>query len=224
MNEIESPFGLGLHGSNSGLITNKLAELCATFDCPTITTVLKEENIAELNRFNNHLSSVEICRVERDKTFDTLTLFLEQELQSFILKLFSSRDTNPSRIFPEKELDDNGYGQELELLKQSAQKRQDFSTVLLYAYTLAIYQHSKAFGDLTPELVLTNLRDHFKMVYESREHPMEIDTCIYDISQQFIGEKLKRLEQGATALSNPKLNKLIELLKSHAEKPNSRGN
>ena len=186
--------------------------------------MLKAENTEELNRFINHHSAGEICSVERDKQFDTLTFSLEKDLQTFILQLFSNRDTNPSRIFPEKDLEDNGYGQELELLKQSAQKKQDFSTVLLYTSILAIYQHSKAFGDLTPELVLSNLRDHFKTVYESREHPMEIDTLIYDRCQQFIQEKLKRFEQSLTVLSNPKLAKLIELLKQHAEKPNSRGN
>jgi hypothetical protein len=37
-------------------------------------------------------------------------------------------------------------------------------------------------------------------------------------------KKLTELEESQQTLSNPKLDKLVELLKKHAEKPNNRGN
>jgi len=145
-------------------------------------------------------------------------------LKNLICDLFTKTDTNPHRIFPEKDFDMNGYEQNLELLKQREQKNQHFSFVLLIDYILPIYRHIKALIDLTPELVLSDLKDYFEIRYKKREHPIEIDTLIYEKCQQFIKKKLTELEESQQILSNPKLDKLVELLKKHAEKPNSRSN
>jgi ERCC4-related helicase len=116
----------------------------------------------------------------------------------------------------------NGYEQNLELLKQREQKNQHFSFVLLIDYILPIYRHIKALIDLTPELVLSDLKDYFEIKYKKREHPMDIDTLIYEKCQNLIKKKLTELEESQQILSNPKLDKLVELLKKHAEKANSR--
>jgi len=117
----------------------------------------------------------------------------------------------------------NGYEQNLELLKQSEQKNQHFSSVLLLNYTLVIYRYLRALIDLTPEMVLSDLKDHFERIYKRREHPLDIDTLIYEQCQNIFKKKLAEIEESGKILSNPKLEKLVELLKKHADNPNSRG-
>ena len=153
-----------------------------------------------------------------------LRISIKKDLDELILQLFLNRQTNPSQIFPEKDFEMNGYEQNLELLKQSEQKNQNFSFGLLINYVLSIYRHIKALMDLTPELVLSDLRDYFQMIYQTREHPMPIDTLIYETCQRVFTKRLTELEESQHYLSNPKLDKLVELLKKQAEKGNSRGN
>jgi ERCC4-related helicase len=198
--------------------------LCVIFNCLTITTVLKKENEEELERYVSYTSEVDIICIDKHKGFDLLRITIEKELKELILQLFLNKDTNPLRIFPEKDFDMNGYEQNLELLKQSEQKKhQHFSSVLLISYIIAIYRHIKALGDLTPELVLQDLKDYFTQIYKRREHPMDIDTLIYDKCQSLFTKRLTEIEQSEQVLSNPKLDKLVELLKVHTEKPGSKG-
>ena len=123
-----------------------------------------------------------------------LRISIKKDLEELILQLFLNRQTNPSQIFPEKDFEMNGYEQNLELLKQSEQKNQNFSFGLLINYVLSIYRHIKALMDLTPELVLSDLRDYFQMIYQTREHPMSIDTLIYETCQQVFTKRLTELE------------------------------
>jgi ERCC4-related helicase len=205
-------------------LLRSLVDLCATFNCSTITTVWKTEHEEELERSVPHISEDEIICVDKHKAFDLLRLTIEKELKDLILQLFLNKETNPSQIFPEKDFDMNGYEQNLELLKQSEQKNQNFSFVLLINSILPIYRYIKALNDLTPELVLSELRDYLEMTYKRREHPIDIDTLIYEKCLNLLKKKLTELEGSEQNLSNPKLDKLVELLKIHAEKPNSRGN
>ncbi len=184
----------------------------------------KKENEEELEQSVHRISEDEIIRVDKQKSFDSLRLSIEKELKDLILQLFLNKETNPLQIFPEKDFDMNGYEQNLELLKQKEQKNQNFSFVLLIDYILPIYRHIKALIDLTPELVLSDLKDYFEMTYKRREHPIGIDTLIYKKCQSLLQKKLTELEESQQTLSNPKLDKLVELLKKHAEKPNNRGN
>lgn len=204
-------------------IVNHLATLCAKFDCSTITTVLKTENGTELEKFTIHSPEDEIICVGKRKEFDSLRLSIEKELKKFIFHLFSSKDTNPSRIFPEKEMDMNGYEQNLEILKQSEQKSQHFVSDILLNYILAIYRHIKALNDLTPELVLSDLKYYFDKKHKNREHPLPIDRLIYEKCQNLVKQKLTEIQESNQVLSNPKLDKLVELLKINSEKPNHRG-
>lgn len=213
----------GFHGSGSSQIIQNFVVLCATFDCSTITTVLKTEYEQELDRIASRISDDELICVDKNKSFDLLRFSIEKELEELILQLFLNKQTNPSQIFPEKDFDTNGYEQNLELLKQSEQKNHNFSFALLINYILPIYRHIKALMDLTPELVLSDLRDYFQMTYRTREHPLNVDTAIYEKCQGLFKKKLMDLEQSEQNLSNPKLDKLVELLKKHAEKANSRG-
>jgi ERCC4-related helicase len=215
---------LGFHQTSSVATPRDLIGLCAIFNCLTITTVMKKENEEELERCVHRVSEDEIIYVEKQKSFDLLRLSIEKELKDLILQLFLNKETNPLQIFPEKDFDMNGYEQNLELLKQTEQKNQNFSFVLLINYILPIYRHLKSLIDLTPELVLEDLKDDFQMTYDKREHPMDIDTLIYDKCRSLLKKKLTELEDSQQTLSNPKLDKLVELLKKHAEKPNSRGN
>jgi ERCC4-related helicase len=205
-------------------LLRSLIDLCATFNCSTITSVWKTEHEDELERSAPHIFEDEIIFVDKNKAFDTLSLTIENELKDFILQLFVNKNTNPSQIFPEKDFDMNGYEQNLELLKQSEQKNQNFSFVLLINSILPIYRNIKALNDLTPELVLSDLKDYLEMTYKRREHPIEIDTLIYEECQNLLKKKLTELKESQQNLTNPKLDKLVELLKKHAEKPNSRGN
>ncbi|CAF0763877.1 unnamed protein product [Rotaria sordida] len=213
---------VGLHRPGSSQITRQLIVLCATFNCLTITTVMKKENEIELEQCVSRTSEDEIICINKEKTFDTLRLSIENELKNLILHLFLNKDTNSLRVFPEKDFDMNGYEQNLEILKQSEQKNQHFSSVILLNYILAIYRHLKALTDLTPELVLSNLKDYLEMVYKSREHPIEIDTLIYEKCQNLLKKKLTEIEESGQILSNPKLDKVVELLKKHAEQSNNR--
>jgi ERCC4-related helicase len=213
---------VGLYRSNSSPIIQSLTVLCAIFNCLTITTVSKKENEEELEQYVSQISEDEIICIDKQKAFDTLRSSIEKELKNLICDLFTKKDTNPHRIFPEKNFDMNGYEQNLELLKQREQKNQHFSFVLLIDYILPIYRHIKALIDLTPELVLSDLKDYFEIKYKKREHPMDIDTLIYEKCQNLIKKKLTELEESQHTLSNPKLDKLVELLKKHAEKANSR--
>ncbi|CAF0856024.1 unnamed protein product [Rotaria sp. Silwood1] len=213
---------IGLHRSSSSQITHHLAVLCATFNCFTITTVMKKENEIELEQYVSRTSEDEIICINKQKAFDSLRLSIESELKNLILQLFLNKDTNPLRIFPEKDFDMNGYEQNLEILKQSEQKNQHFSSVILINYILAIYRHLRALTDLTPELVLSDLKDYFEMIYKSREHPIDIDTLIYEKCQNLFKKKLTEIEESGQVLSNPKLDKVVELLKKHAEKSNNR--
>ncbi len=214
---------IGVHQSNSPRIIHSLTVLCATFNCLKITTVLKKENEEELDRCVTRISEDEIICVDKQKDFESLRLSIEKELKNLILQLFVNKDTNPLRIFPEKDFNMNGYEQNLELLKQSEQKNQHFSSVLLLNYTLIIYRYLRALIDLTPEMVLSDLKDHFERTYKRREHPLEIDTLIYEQCQNIFKKKLAEIEESGKILSNPKLEKLVELLKKHADNPNSRG-
>ncbi|CAF3773496.1 unnamed protein product [Rotaria socialis] len=213
---------VGLHRSSPLHITNHLTVLCATFNCFTITSVLKEDNEAELEQYVCRTSEDEIICITKQKKFDMLRLSIEKELRNLILQLFLSKDTNPLRIFPEKDIDMNGYEQNLEMLKQSEQKKQQFPSVILINYILAIYRHLRSLADLTPDLVLSDLKDYFEMIYKSREHPIAVDTLIYNKCQSLLKTKLTQLEESEQILLNPKLDKLVELLKKHTEKPNSR--
>lgn len=215
---------LGLHGSGVARIPPNFIHLCAMFDCTTITTVWKTESEDELNRLISSSSNDEIICVDKHKAYDLLRISIKKDLEELILQLFLNKQTNPSQIFPEKDVDMNGYEQNLELLKQSEQKNQNFSFGLLINYILPIYRHVKALMDLTPELVLSDLRDYFQMIYQTREHPTKIDTLIYVKCQELFKKKLTELEESEKNLSNPKLDKLVELLKKHAEKANNRGN
>jgi ERCC4-related helicase len=211
---------IGLHPS----IIQNLINLCAIFNCLTITTVIKKENEEEFERYVSHISEDEIICIDKKKDFDLLRSSIEKELKDLILQLFLNKDSNPLRIFPDKDFDKNGYEQNLELLKQSEQKYQHFPSVLLINYIIAIYRHLKALADLTPELVLSDLKDCFNQMYQKREHPMDIDTLIYDTCQTVFTKKLFEIEQSEQVLSNPKLDKLVELLKKHTDKANYRGN
>ena len=132
---------------------HQLQLLCATFHCPSITTVVKKKHKDEMDQHVSHrLSDDHIECVDRDKSFDQWTLSIRKHLRSLIFELFSHKETNPSRIFPERDLDKNGYEQELVLLKQTAQTREDFPGVLLLNSILTIYRHLQALPDLTPDL------------------------------------------------------------------------
>ncbi|CAF2119085.1 unnamed protein product [Rotaria magnacalcarata] len=211
-----------LHRSSPVHKTNHLTVLCAIFNCFTITSVLKKDNEAELEKYVCRTSEDEIICITKQKKFDILRLSIEKELSNLILQLFLSKDTNPLRIFPEKDIEMNGYEQSLEILKQSEQKKQHFPSVILINYILAIYRHLRSLADLTPDLVLSDLKDYFEMTYKSREHPIAVDTLIYNKCQSLLKTKLTDFEESEQILLNPKLDKLVELLKKHAEKPNSR--
>ncbi|CAF1215862.1 unnamed protein product [Rotaria magnacalcarata] len=213
---------LDLHRSSPVHKTNHLTVLCAIFNCFTITSVLKKDNEAELEKYVCRTSEDEIICITKQKKFDILRLSIEKELSNLILQLFLSKDTNPLRIFPEKDIEMNGYEQSLEILKQSEQKKQHFPSVILINYILAIYRHLRSLADLTPDLVLSDLKDYFEMTYKSREHPIAVDTLIYNKCQSLLKTKLTDFEESEQILLNPKLDKLVELLKKHAEKPNSR--
>lgn len=202
---------------------NKLSLLCATFNATTVTTVSKKESEEELQRYVNPALATEICPVEKDRNFEEIRSSIQKDLENFILKLFSELETNPSRIFPEKDLDDNGYEQELQLLKQSAEMKQDFHSVILLTYVLAIDRHINALADLTPQLVLSSLRDYFRSIYQSRQHPIKIDTSIYNQCRDLIDSSLDSLERKSQIVSNPKLEKLVDLLRAHTKEPNHRG-
>ncbi|CAF2444552.1 unnamed protein product [Rotaria sp. Silwood2] len=213
---------VGFHRSSSSQITHHLTVLCATFNCLTITAIMKKENEIELEQYVSRTSEDEIICINKQKAFDSLRLSIENELKNLILQLFLNKDTNPLRIFPEKDFDMNGYEQNLEILKQSEQKNQHFSSVILINYILVIYRHLRALTDLTPTLVLSHLKDYFEMIYKTREHPIDIDTLIYEKCQSLFKKKLTEIEESGQILSNPKLEKLVELLKNHAEKTNNR--
>ncbi|CAF4821621.1 unnamed protein product, partial [Rotaria magnacalcarata] len=115
---------LDLHRSSPVHKTNHLTVLCAIFNCFTITSVLKKDNEAELEKYVCRTSEDEIICITKQKKFDILRLSIEKELSNLILQLFLSKDTNPLRIFPEKDIEMNGYEQSLEILKQSEQKKQ----------------------------------------------------------------------------------------------------
>ena len=56
------------------------------------------------------------------------------------------------------------------------------------------------------------------------EHPIDIDTLIYGKCQNLFKKKLTELKESQQILPKSKLDKLVELLKMHAEKTNSRDN
>lgn len=214
---------IGFHQSTSGSMPRNLIDLCAIFNCLTITTIMNKDNEEELERFVHRISEDEIICVDKQKKFDSLRLSIEKDLKDLISQLLLNNDTNPSQIFPEKDFDSNGYEQNLELLKQTEQKNQNFSFVLLIDYILPIYRYLKALIDLTPELVLSDLKDYFEVTYKRREHPIDTDTLIYEKCQSLLKKKLTEFEESQQTLSNPKLDQLVELLKIHTEKLNGPG-
>ncbi|UJR23748.1 hypothetical protein I4U23_026725 [Adineta vaga] len=213
---------IGVRHMNSSQIIQNLANLCATFNCLTITTVSKKENEEELERCVTRISEDEIICVEKQKEYEALKLSIEKDLKDLILQLFINKNTNPLQIFPEKDMNTNGYEQNLILIKESEQKKQHFPAVLLLDYSLVIYRHLQALMILTPQMVLSDLKDQFETIYKSREHPTQIDTSIYDKCHSVFKKKLAEIQESEQILKSPKLEKLVELLKSHAEKPNSR--
>ncbi|CAF1008589.1 unnamed protein product [Adineta steineri] len=213
---------IGVQSFSSSQVIRSLTDLCAIFNCLKITTLSEKENEEELERCVTRISDDEIIYVEKQDKYETLRKTIEKELKDLILYLFINKDTNPLRIFPEKRFDENGYDQNLELLKQSEQKNQHFSSVLLLNYTLHIYRHLRALTDLTPHMVLSDLKDQFEMMYKSREHPINIDTLIYNHCHDVFEKKLKEIEDSEQILTNSKLEKLVELLKNHAKNTNSR--
>lgn len=206
---------------NSSQIVPNLANLCATFNCSTMTTVLNKENEEELERCATGISEGEIICVDKQKDYEAS---IEKELEQLILELFINNETNPVRIFPDKDMYANGYEQSLILLKESQQKARNFPSVLLLNYILVIYRHLEALPKLTPQMVLLDLKDQFETIYKSREHPLQIDTVIYNKCQSVFKKKLAELEESGKLLMNPKLEKLVDLLKIHLDNPNNRSN
>lgn len=213
----------GVHCVNSSQIVNSLANLCATFNCQTISTISRKENEEELERCVTRISEDTIICVEKKAEYESYRTSVEKELKNLISHLFTSKDTNQRRIFPDKNFDMNGYEQNLKLLKESEQKNQNFASILLLDYTLIIFRHLCALRTLTPDMVLSDLKEHFELVYKSREHPLQIDTLIYERSQNVFKKKLTEIEESGRVVTDPKLEKLVELLKTHAESPGSRG-
>ena len=169
-----------------------------------------------------YISDDEIICAERSKSYEKLRSQIEEDLRDFILRLFLDKDTNPSQIFPDKDFDQNGYEQCLELLKRDEERARNVPFVFLINYVLPIYRHFKPLSDLTPELVLSNLKNEHDSIYRKREHPMPIDTLIYEKCRSLLNEKLEELARSQEMISNPKLDKLAELVMAYAEKPENR--
>ncbi|CAF1032799.1 unnamed protein product, partial [Adineta ricciae] len=210
---------IGVHHMNSSQIVPNLANLCATFNCMTMTTVLNKENQEELEQCATGISEGEVICVDKQKDYEKLKSSIEKGLEELILELFINRETNHFRIFSEKDIHSNGYEQSLVLLKESQQKACNFPSVLLLNYILVIYRHLKALTNLTPQMVLLDLKEQFETIYKSREHPLQIDTIIYRKCQSVFKKKLAELEESGKLLMNPKLEKLVDLLKIHLANP-----
>ncbi|CAF0996137.1 unnamed protein product [Didymodactylos carnosus] len=208
---------IGLRGSSNLPVIHNLVVLCATLNCLTICAVTKPSNEQELKERISYPTDDEIFAVDSGIIDEKLS----RDMKNLICSIFNHH--NPSKLYPDKDVGANGYEQNIVLMQQTAQKLQDFPSVIMLTYVIALSRRLQALYDLPSNLVLSDLNEHFDIFYKKKEDPIQLDTDIYNRCKRMFDEKLKSLARSAKILTNPKLDVVINLLVKHATNPDSRG-
>ncbi|CAF1084622.1 unnamed protein product [Didymodactylos carnosus] len=208
---------IGLRGSSDEPVIHNLIVLCATLDSRTICAVTKQENEQELKERISCPTEDKILVINDDLVDKKLL----KDMKDLVLSIFIH--CNPSKVLPDKDVDSDGYEQNLVQLLQTAQKNQNFELVIMLAYVILLMKRIQALHDLPSDLVINYLNDSVENLYRRRKEPIALDTEIYNRCKALFKIKLEKFKLPGKVPSQPKLDLLIELIKQHAIKNNNRG-
>ncbi|CAF1072119.1 unnamed protein product [Adineta ricciae] len=196
-------------GKNNPL--GKLYELCATLNCYDVVTVVISEHQKELDSTIPQPTQNQILTVQQNS--------FELYLESLKNKFCSLLQYIGSRCSPEI----SAYLNEQQLIEEKieAEKKNNFTNIVLVKYMIMFVKRFDALSDLPLKAVMMDIKKKLDSFYSKKETPMPVESDVYNYCLNTIGNINEEIKHGEYYSTNPKLDFLTDQLKEQIKKRNA---
>ena len=194
-------------------VDKNLASICSKLACQTISTVCDPKNIDEINR--------EISRPKNDQ-FEYVEKVQYNEYFDKYLDMFRDLIRSIQRHLTDHVLLDgqitgsSGYIGELVLLKQRFEQLGQTNNIIICDYLLLLTKRYSALKDLPFDVVLNHILKQIDAYYQGCQVSEPMNELLYQTIKVELEQILQKHAEHPA--DNPKLDKLVSLLKQYAPK------
>ena len=222
-NESEKPMIIGLTATISAKDANEkkdpveknLVNLCSKLGCRTIATVCDSKNIEEINQ--------QISRPKNDQFEYVSQIHYNSYFEEYI-KMFKALISRIQRHLTNHVVLDgqitgsSGYIGQLTLLKQKFEQSGEMDNIIICEYLLLLTKRYSALKDLPFDVVLNHIIEQIEKCHRAYQVSVPMDDFLYETTKNELEKILKRYAEHPA--DNPKLNKVVTLLKQYAPTKN----